>query len=274
MRKFILPFIMIFVIITAGCITFEEQETGPTCIEPEKAIGGRCCFDDDDNGVCDIDEKECPESCDDDDPCTNDHCSLQTSFECKHDEIKPCCGNGVCEESEDLANECPDDCVVIDMTDFFHRYTGPDYMEGDKFVFIHTGSNETDKKPDFYLNITAGDTKIWNIRATYNCTDSKTGHTIDSIEVDMIEVLQGYSEFGYENKFESDDYTIYSSFYSPVSKRWYIEINELDPGETTEFRISVTKNEYKVRSELTCDFDFYFLTPLKRVKKQLKISYI
>jgi hypothetical protein len=271
MRKF-LPLVVISVILIAGCITFEEE--GPTCIDPEKSIDRRCCFDEDDNGVCDIDEKECPESCNDDNPCTRDYCSLQTNFECKHTGTKPCCGNGECEESEDLANECPEDCEIIGMTGFYHRYSGPDYMDGDTFVFIHTGSNETDKKPDFHLNITAGGTRFRNIRATYNCTDSETGHKIDSIDSDRVEVLEGYPEIGYENKLESSDYIIYTSFFSLVSKKRLIDIDELEPGKTAEFRIRITKNQYKVRSDLTCDFDFYFLDPLKHVRKELKISYI
>ena len=273
MRKFILPFLMISVILVAGCIKFEEEPTGPTCIEPEKSIGGRCCFDEDGNGVCDIDEKECPESCDDSNACTRDHCSFETGFECKHDEIKPCCGNGECEESEDISNACPQDCVVIEMTDFYHRYSGPDYMIGDKFVFIHTGSNETDKKPDFYLNITARDRNLKNIRVTYNCTDSATKHIIDSIDVDRVEVVEGYPTFGHENKFESDDYTIYTSFYSNELKT-RIDVSELLQGNAVEFRIRMFKKDYKVRSDLTCDFDFYFLDPLKHVIKRLEISYI
>lgn len=273
MRRFISPFIVISVILIAGCVTFEDQGTGPTCIDPEKLIEGRCCFDEDDNNVCDIDERECPESCDDGNPCTKDHCSFQTSFECKHDIITPCCGNDICEESEDTANECPEDCVVIQMMDFYHRYDGPDYMDGDTFVFVHTGSNETDKKPDFYLNITAGSTKILNIQATYNCTDSATGHKIDSINADRVEVVAGYPTFGHEKRFESDDYIIYTSFYSKDLKT-RIDVNELGAGKTVEFRISISKKGYKVRSELTCDFDFYFLKPLKHVKKQLEVSYI
>lgn len=271
MKKFISPFIVISLILIAGCVTIEEE--GPTCVDPERLIDGRCCFDVDDNGVCDIDEKECPESCDDENSCTRDYCSFETGFECKHDKIRPCCGNGECEKSEDLANECPEDCMVIDMTDFFHRYGGPDYMEDDSFVFIHTGSNETDKRPDFYLNITAGSSEIRNIRATYNCTDSATGNKLDSINADRVEAAEGYPEFGYENKFDSADYLIYTSFHS-IEMITGIEVDELKPGKTVEFRISMSKKDYKVRSELTCDFDFYFLDPLKRVRKQLKISYI
>jgi hypothetical protein len=262
------------VILTAGCISLDEQPAGPSCTNPEKSIGGACCFDNDNNGVCDINEKECPSSCDDSDTCTNDHCSIQTNFECRHDAIKPCCGNKVCEPSEDAANECPEDCTVIKMTNFMHSYTGPDYMENDTYVFIHTGSNETDKKPDFYLNITADKVKLRTISATYNCTDSTTGHKIDSITADRVPVVEDFpAEFGYEKKLDSADYTIFSSFYSKELKS-AIEVNELAIGKTVEFRISILNKNYKVRSKLTCDFDLYTLEPLKHVKKQLKISYI
>lgn len=271
MRKFIIPLLLAVILITSGCITFEEETT--PCIEPEKFIDGRCCFDEDDNGVCDIDERSCPESCDDGDPCTNDHCSFETNFECVHDEITPCCGNGVCEDSEDMANECPEDCTVIDMTDFIHMHGGPDYMEDEKFVFIHTGSNETDRKTDFYLNITADDMDIDNIRVTYNCNDSATGGTIDSIDVDKVEVAEGYPLFGYENEFENDNYLIYTSFYSK-NLGTDIDVDELDHGQTVEFRVKFNKKNYKTRSDLDCDFTFYFLEPLKKVRKNLKISYI
>jgi hypothetical protein len=263
------------IILASGCIAIGDQQAGqPECVSPEKAINGSCCFDSDDNGVCDINEKACPVSCDDSNACTTDHCSVQTSFECRHDTVKPCCGNGECETSEDAANECPQDCTVIKMTGFIHSYTGPDYMENDTYVFIHTGSNETDKKPDFYLNITADKVKLHNIRSTYNCTDSATGHKIDSITVDRVPVVEDFpTEFGYENKFNSADYTIYTTFYSKEMKST-IDVAELGIGKTVEFRIRFLNKNYKVRSKLTCDFDFYFLEPLKHVKKHLKISYI
>lgn len=276
MGKFFLPVVLVFlVVISAGCVTFgDEQPAAITCEGDEKAVDGRCCFDTDDNGVCDIDEMECPESCDDEDACTTDSCSLATNFKCEHDAISPCCGNGECEDSEDKANVCPEDCVVIDMTNFHHRYSGPDYMDGDIFVFIHTGSNESDKKPDFYLNITAGTTVIKNIRATYNCTDSTTAHKIDSINADMVEVYPGFSNFGHENLLNDEEYTIESQFYSLAAKKSLVEVEELAAGTTTEFRLSTTKQQYKVRSKLTCDFSFYFLDPLKHISKRLEISYI
>ncbi|MCK5023371.1 MAG: hypothetical protein KAS04_04315 [Candidatus Aenigmarchaeota archaeon] len=273
MRKNIAALFLISIIFTMGCVTFDEEPSGITCIDPEKLIDNRCCFDEDNNGVCDIDEMVCPETCDDSDDCTNDHCSLQTKFKCENDAIIPCCGNGICEDPEDVANECPEDCDVIQMTDFYHRLGGPDYMDGDKFVFIHTGSNETDKSPDFSVNITATVKDLVNIRTTYNCTDSATGNVIDSINVDMIEVVEGYPTFGHENEFENDEYTMYTSFYSEELKT-RIDVDELEIGKTVEFRVRITKQDYKVRSDLICDFDFYFLEPLKHVKKELKISYI
>jgi hypothetical protein len=273
MRKHIPFILLVFSVLVSGCITIGEQPSELKCIDPEKAINGTCCFDNDNNGVCDINERACPESCDDSNACTRDYCSLQTSFECKHDEIKPCCGNHQCEPSEDFANECPQDCIVINITNFHHSYTGPDYMENNTYVFIHTGSNETDKKTDFYLNTTASKLKLINIRSTYNCTDSATGHKIDSIGVDRIEVVEGYPEFGHENRLDGADYTIYSSFYSRgiISS---IEVSELEIGKSIEYRIRIFKKNYKLRSKLTCDFDFYILEPLKHIKKNLKISYI
>jgi len=45
--------------------------------------------------------------CDDDDACTEDHCS--SDWECVIEEIIPCCGNGKCEDDEDY-DGCPEDC--------------------------------------------------------------------------------------------------------------------------------------------------------------------
>jgi hypothetical protein len=55
--------------------------------------------------------KACPFSCDDYDKCTNDYCSQETGYECRHDKISPCCGNGVCEDKENYEN-CLADCKV------------------------------------------------------------------------------------------------------------------------------------------------------------------
>jgi hypothetical protein len=47
--------------------------------------------------------------CEDNNPCTKDSCSEETDYECKHDAIIPCCGNGECEETEDWS-ACEEDC--------------------------------------------------------------------------------------------------------------------------------------------------------------------
>ena len=54
-------------------------------------------------------EEECPDSCDDNDPCTEDFCSDETNYLCEHKETKPCCGNQLCEENENYI-VCPSDC--------------------------------------------------------------------------------------------------------------------------------------------------------------------
>lgn len=53
-------------------------------------------------------QEECPGGCDDFDPCTRDRCENGV---CIHTRIKPCCGNGECEEGE-TAISCPEDCAT------------------------------------------------------------------------------------------------------------------------------------------------------------------
>jgi hypothetical protein len=67
-------------------------------------------------------EKKCPDSCDDKDSCTQDLCSNETGFDCRHDNIVPCCGNGRCENAsttgsvgniistQETSRNCPQDC--------------------------------------------------------------------------------------------------------------------------------------------------------------------
>jgi len=59
-------------------------------------------------------EEKCPSSCDDNNKCTDDYCSEETGFKCMHKEIKPCCGNNVCEEDEkeSCASDCPEGDVA------------------------------------------------------------------------------------------------------------------------------------------------------------------
>jgi len=52
---------------------------------------------------------ECPLTCDDNYECTTDYCSSETDFSCVHDDIFPCCGNDVCEATEN-SSICAWDC--------------------------------------------------------------------------------------------------------------------------------------------------------------------
>jgi len=51
----------------------------------------------------------CPAICDDRDKCTIDYCGAETNYKCVNEPITPCCGNNICEPSEDK-NSCPADC--------------------------------------------------------------------------------------------------------------------------------------------------------------------
>ncbi len=86
----------------------EPQEIEPNCFDniqngDEKGVdcGGSC-------QPC----ASCPSNCDDDNECTEDYCSYETNYECKHDTIEDCCGNSICEDGEDYEN-CEKDCGDI-----------------------------------------------------------------------------------------------------------------------------------------------------------------
>lgn len=50
---------------------------------------------------------ECPKSCNDNNPCTNDFCSSQTGYKCMNVLKLNCKGNGVCEYGEYGSSDCP-----------------------------------------------------------------------------------------------------------------------------------------------------------------------
>jgi len=52
---------------------------------------------------------ECPKSCDDNNQCTNDFCSVETGFKCMNTIKLNCNGNGICEAGEyGKSSDCPD----------------------------------------------------------------------------------------------------------------------------------------------------------------------
>lgn len=101
--------------------------------------------------------KECPQSCDDKIQCTIDSCGKWTNFECRHEledcndynpctidscsidkgncihkineNITPCCGNGICESTEDYSN-CQKDCQL--------RKGDCIKTDGIRFKYIHS----------------------------------------------------------------------------------------------------------------------------------------
>lgn len=56
---------------------------------------------------------QCPASCDDGNPCTNDVCSKETDYKCKAISISNCCGNKTCELPE-VYETCSADCPNCD----------------------------------------------------------------------------------------------------------------------------------------------------------------
>ena len=57
--------------------------------------------------------KQCPASCDDNNPCTEDSCASVTNFDCIHEITAPCCGNNECETGEN-SGSCAVDCQSIE----------------------------------------------------------------------------------------------------------------------------------------------------------------
>ncbi len=60
-------------------------------------------------------KRKCPESCDDNNPCTTDTCSASTNYFCEHviNEGISCCGNHKCDSNEDKCS-CQQDCGSCD----------------------------------------------------------------------------------------------------------------------------------------------------------------
>ncbi len=71
---------------------------------------------------CTLIRPTCPETCDDGNPCTNDYCSNETNFQCKHDDVTPCCGDGICNESfGENYQECSEDCDLYNIS-YLHSW--------------------------------------------------------------------------------------------------------------------------------------------------------
>ncbi|UCD03085.1 MAG: hypothetical protein JSV63_00405 [Candidatus Aenigmatarchaeota archaeon] len=265
------PLLMIVAITTSGCIAEDTAPppTGGQCLAPKKMIGEICCYDQNSNDICDMEEAGCPDSCDDDNACTDDSCSADTDFKCLHEVISPCCGNGVCEKNEEWENVCDDDCEVLDITDFQFAGT-PDYIDEDTFVFIHTGSAESQER-EFFLNITAGISGMRNIRYTFEC-NSTQHEELDSIDSEVTNASDEIEEA--INKLDTSNYLIYSNFFTKKTATFSRDIDILGGKEKAAYHFRITKKSPQKRDDLTCLTKFYFMEPRKIVHKWLEISYI
>jgi len=234
-KSILIPGIFLLVVFVSGCIIEDTPPPGGSaCASPKKTIGAVCCYDENSNNVCDMDEAGCPASCDDGNPCTNNTCSADSNFQCTSAVIPECCGNDVCEQSEDLNNICPADCKTIDITDF--QYVGtPDYIEGGTFVFIHTASAEIEYRL-FALNITAGDNTMENIRYTFKC-NSTQNTDLDSIDSEPDNVSD---ELDLKiHKLDDTNYLIFSNFFLKRSPTYGLDIEKINPFEMAQFQFSI-----------------------------------
>jgi len=262
---------LVALVISSGCINQAppaSEPTGGQCLSPKKMIGNICCYDENNNGVCDMEDLGCPDSCDDNNSCTDDSCSGKTDFKCVHDMISPCCGNGVCEESEDINNVCPEDCMVLDVTDFALS-SEKAYMVGNTFKFIHTVT--ADPQKHFFLNITAGSEDMQDIRYTFECNSSQNSD-IDSINSEVVNVSDNLEEK--INKFEDANYRIYTNFQDEKTGTFSRDVDVVKSGETVFFNFNIEKKDVKKRDDLSCLVHLYFIVPQKEIDKWLRISYI
>ena len=114
----------LFFLFLLGCIT-QSCERTTDCPPTQICQGGYCITPSCrlENETCDMNldccnemlcenmrcvVRECPD-CDDGDNCTEDICNFNTSFQCIHQTVTPCCGNNICEVGEDCEN-CMQDC--------------------------------------------------------------------------------------------------------------------------------------------------------------------
>jgi len=113
------------------------------CEKPLIQFGNSCCSDLDNSTVCDkyevidlsrmelegaLKRLRCPEACDDGNICTKDECSAETAFECRHIETTPCCGNNICEETENCLS-CFRDCGSCMTVDGIKNFINENFEE-------------------------------------------------------------------------------------------------------------------------------------------------
>lgn len=126
--KYALPLVLALVFVSGctqtGYVTNQENATANVTNNTENIIEDAVSTIPEDGSLA-VRSRQCPE-CDDSDPCTLDTCSSATNYECNHTEIKPCCGNSVCENNENCLEDCP---PVIDVSITDIHYESPEWVE-------------------------------------------------------------------------------------------------------------------------------------------------
>jgi hypothetical protein len=117
---------------TADYMDKSSVQTASFIISSPSASGNEGnCFD----GVMNQDEtgidcggpcrpcvRQCPIFYDDNDPCTVSRCGPDTNYMPVHEDIVPCCGNGICEPGENKES-CSVDCATPSRTSYFNIST-------------------------------------------------------------------------------------------------------------------------------------------------------
>ncbi|MFT4303577.1 MAG: hypothetical protein ACMXYG_03360 [Candidatus Woesearchaeota archaeon] len=108
-------------------ITETSTQAEPTCFDGIQNQGeeGIDC-----GGPCPPCVQQCPILYDDGNPCTISRCGPETNYQPVHDPIIPCCGNGICEESEN-EQTCPQDCGDSSTDSYFEITPSIEFVQND-----------------------------------------------------------------------------------------------------------------------------------------------
>ncbi|MDO8581918.1 MAG: hypothetical protein Q7S16_03510 [bacterium] len=123
--------------------------------------------------------QDCRVDCNDGKACTKDELDY-SSGQCRHEIIRGCCGNNICEAGESPLT-CKEDCNAqleisnIELRvngDERQRYTWTPYRDGNMYAFdeLYADSNVAEIRADIR---NTGNTAIKDLYATYECMDEE-----------------------------------------------------------------------------------------------------
>jgi hypothetical protein len=262
----------------SGCV--QNTQPGIVCNKPYIRHGEDCCLDQNDNSICDDDETQaqqpgepgqpgqpgvCPEDCNDFDPCTRDYCTAATNYECRHDSLASCCGNGVCDKAEDCM-QCRTDCGICFTIGGLSTQNGKESPEN-YFTFRNSELKISAYGPVASIKTTVsnGKTQIKNISFSYQCwkdstiiADSQNGYDLnDSISVG------GRISNVYLSTFGSFSAATGSNIIMNTGKNNGTKILALPPEKTADFNLFVEANstiEFKCKIRISSAGPVFNLT--------------